>query len=76
MYYRSRQLAKLLRLSEEQIAGPIHANRLGAINVGGGAVRPRYRISQAHNSMRSWCCATSSAQPARRKRHEAVTEYF
>jgi excisionase family DNA binding protein len=78
MHHTVNSLAKLLQVSDEQILAHIRGGRLKAVNVGGGNVRPRWRISEAqlYAFLES---RTVSATPAKRRKRRAITaatEFF
>lgn len=73
------EVAKRLSVQDEVVLAHIRSGRLAAVNVGLGSRRPRWRISiealERFLATRSSANQTLAARP-RRKRKEAVTEYF
>jgi excisionase family DNA binding protein len=71
-------LAGLLRISEEQVLAHIRAGRLRAVNVGGGTVKPRWRISedQLNEFLASRTATPPAPRPARRKRSSETIQFY
>jgi excisionase family DNA binding protein len=76
--YTVASLAKFLRISDEQVLSHIRAGRIRAANVGGGTLKPRWRISEAAVAAFLESRSTTPKQAAQRKPKRTAQEvtYF
>lgn len=71
-------VAHQLRVKADRVIGWIRSGQLHAVNVGDGAIRPRWRISPA--ALDTFLAGRAAAPPitrtARRRKDPGVTEFF
>lgn len=72
MYYTVQSVAERIGVSDDTVLNFIHTGKLRAVNVGGGAHRPRWRI--APESLEAFLEARESKAPAPHSRRSAVKQ--